>query len=478
MEKDITFGLTFDDVLLKPKRSSVVSRKDIDLRTKISRNITLNIPVISEDMDTVTESKMAITMARAGGLGIIHRFLPIERQVEEVLKVKRAENYTIEDPFTIAPEATLKAVKEMMQRLDIQTFLVTGPDRKLLGIFTKRDFIFESDDNKKISELMTPREKLIVAGPETSLEQAQELFRKHKIEKLPLVDNENRLCGLITARDITHRFNPLAVRDKKGRLLVGAAVGIRGDYLERAEELIKAGADILLVDVAHGHLEICFSATKLLKKKFPEVDLMVGNIATAEGARDLVQAGADSIRVGVGNGTICITRIQTGAGVPQITAIMDARKGAGDVPIIASGGMRNSGDLVKALAAGASAGTFGSLLAGTDESPGEIVLWNNRRSKLYRGMASLGAYLNRKRAEKNDAGGEVLSDFVAEGADQVTVPYRGSALEVIAQLVGGLRSGMSYCGARTIPELWEKAEFIRVSDAGRKESGIHDVEVS
>lgn len=474
---EIKEALTFDDVLLKPKRSSVLSRKDVDTSTRISRNIVLNIPVISANMDTVTESRMAIAMARAGGLGVIHRFNTIKDQVEEVMKVKRAENFTIDEPFTIGPDSTLQEARELANRLDVQSFIVVDEGRKLLGILTKRDFLFEEDGSKKISGLMTPRQKLIVGSPGTSLEQAREIFKEKKIEKLPLVDKDDRLVGLISVRDIMHRLNPLAVRDKKGRLAVGAAIGIKGDFLERADALVKAGTDLLVVDVAHGHLELCLRAIKLIKKRYPEVDLMAGNVATAEGTRDLIAAGADSVKVGVGGGSICITRIQTGAGIPQLTAIMDSKKGAGDIPIIADGGMRNSGDLTKALAAGASAGMFGSLFAGTDESPGEIVNWNGRRSKLYRGMASLGAYIERKKAEGENLNGELLSDFVPEGADQVTVPYRGSALEVITHLIGGLRSGMSYCGAHNIAELWEKAEFVKISDAGKKESGVHDVNI-
>lgn len=475
----LTDALTFDDVLLKPKRSSVTSRKDVDVRTNISRNLTLNIPIVSANMETVTESKMAIALARHGGLGVVHRFLSIEAQALEVLKVKRAENYVVEEPFTIAPDVTLKQAKELGRRLDAQTFLVVDEAKKLLGILTKRDYLFEENDDARVRDLMTPRGRLIAGNPETTLEAARRIFQKEKIEKLPLVDREDRLTGLITARDILHRLNPLAVRDQKGRLVVGAAVGVRGDYLERADALAEAGANLLVVDIAHGHLEICLAAVKALKKKFPRIDVMAGNVATEEGARDLVEAGADAVKVGVGPGSICKTRIVTGAGMPQLTAIWEARKGAEDVPVVSDGGIRHAGDITKALAAGASSVMIGSLLAGTDESPGEVVMWNNRRAKLYRGMASLGAYLERKKAEGsggNGNGEEILSDFVSEGADQVTVPYRGSAGEVLAQLVGGLRSGMSYCGSHRVPELWEKAEFIRVSDAGRQESGIHDVE--
>jgi len=473
-------GLTFDDVLLKPQRSGVLSRKDVDVSTRISRGIRLNIPLVSANMDTVTEAQMAIVMARAGGLGVIHRFLPIEAQVEKILRVKRAENYTIDNPFVIGPEVSLKEVKREMAKHDIQSFVVTDKNRKLLGILTKRDFLFEKDESKQVSDLMTPRERLIVAAPHSSLEDAEKIFQQHKIEKLPLVTDGDRLVGLITARDVLNRLNPLALRDKKGRLLVGAAVGVKGDYLERAEALVEAGTNILVVDIAHGHLEICLEAVRALKKRFPDVELMAGNVATEEGAQDLVKAGADSIKIGVGPGSICKTRVVTGSGMPQITAIMESKKSTGDIPIIADGGIRTSGDITKALAAGASAVMIGSLFAGTDESPGEVVMWNGRRAKLYRGMASLAAHLDRTKTvqdPEHSNNGEILADFVSEGADQVTVPYRGPVVEVISQLLGGLRSGMSYCGAKNIPELWKKAEFIRITPAGFREGGIHDVEM-
>ncbi len=475
MGMEIQEALTFDDVLLVPKRSPISSRRDVDLRTRISRSIVLNLPVISLDMSTVTEEKMAAAMARAGGLGIIHRFMPIEDEVREVLKVKRAENLVIDEPVTISPDATVADARETARKVGINSFIVTNAEGKLLGIVTNRNIKFEEDKNKKLSEIMTPRDKLITSNPFTTLEQAKEIFRKFSIEKLPLVDSQDNLAGLITAKDLQHRLNPLAVRDKKGRLIVGAAVGIRGDFMERAEALMRAGADLICVDVAHGHLEISIDAIAKLKQKFPEMDLMAGNVATEEGARDLIQAGADSIRVGIGNGTICKTRLVAGAGVPQLTALMWAKKGAGDVPIIADGGMRSSADLIKALAAGASTGMFGSLFAGTDESPGEIVMWNGRRSKLYRGSASLSQHMDRKKID-NGNDDEILGDFVSEGADQVTIPYKGSVAEVIAQLVGGLRSGMSYCGAKNIQELWRKAEFVRITNAGLKESGLHDVQ--
>lgn len=466
-------AFTFDDVLLVPKRSAVVSRKDVDLRTTLAPGITLNIPIISANMDTVTESRMAIAIARAGGLGIVHRFLSIEDQAGEVAKVKRAENYIVEQPLAVSPNLTLKAVRELSRRLEVQTFLVTDEKRRLLGILTKRDTLFAENDRIMVGELMTPRANLITGTPETTLEQAKEIFRIYKVEKLPLVDSSDYLIGLITARDIMYRMNPLAVRDPRGRLLVGAAVGVKGDYLERADALSGAGADLLVIDIAHGHLETCLEAVRRLKKKFPNLPLVAGNVATSEGSRDLVMAGADCVKVGVGPGSICKTRIVTGAGMPQLTAIFEASRGAARTTIIADGGVRQSGDITKALAAGAGAVMIGSLFAGTDESPGEIVMWNNRRSKLYRGMASLGAHLERKRSKAGADDGEILSDFVSEGADQVTIPYRGSLGEVLAQLVGGLRSGMSYCGSHTLEELRKNAEFVRVSDAGHRESGIH-----
>lgn len=469
-------ALTFDDVLLVPKRSAVFSRKEVDVSTKLTKNIKLNIPIISANMDTVTESRMAIAMAKLGGLGIIHRFLPIEKQVNEVIKVKRAENYIIDDPFVISPETKLSQAKIIMKKFDIQSLLVVDKERKLLGILTKRDFLFEEDESKKISQLMSPRKKLIVGNPKTSLEKAKEIFKKFKIEKLPLVDKNNKLTGLITAKDILHRLNPLAVRDKKGRLLVGGAVGAKGDYLERTEKLIKAGVDLIVVDIAHGHLEICLKAVKEIKRKFPDIDLMAGNVATYEGAKDLINQGADIVKVGIGPGSTCKTRLITGAGVPQLTAIMEAKKGAKDISIIADGGIKNAGDITKALAAGASAVMIGLLLAGTDESPGEIVLWNNKRSKIYRGMASLKAYLkrNEKNQENNDA---LLSEFVSEGAEEVVIPYQGSAKEIIDQLIGGLKSGMSYCGAKNIKELQRKAEFVKITEAGKKESEVRDVKM-
>ncbi len=471
-----TEGLSFDDVLLKPARSAVISRKDVDLSCRISPNIALKTPIISANMDVVTESPMAIAMARAGGMGVIHRFLTIKAQTEEVLRVKRAENYTVEKPFVVRASTTLKGAKREMAKHDIHSFMVVDEGRKLLGLLTKRDFIFESDETKTVSALMTPRKKLIVGLPDTSFAQAEAIFRKHKVEKLPLVDKNNKLRGLITARDLLHRKNTLAARDKKGRLLVGAAVGVKDDYLERARALVASGADLLVVDIAHGHLEICLKAVSHLKASLPTIDIVAGNVATEGGARDLARAGADAVKVGVGPGSICKTRIVTGAGVPQLTAIIDSRQGAGMVPIIADGGVRNAGDIVKGLAAGAQAVMIGSLFAGTDESPGEIVMWNGRRSKLYRGMASLAAHVERVKESGSNNNGEVIADFVSEGADQVTVPYRGSVVEVISQLIGGIRSGMSYCGASTLGELRKKAEFIKMSPAGLRESGIHDVE--
>lgn len=475
-KKRIQEGLTFDDVLLKPQYSQVDSRRQVSLKTKISPHITLNLPIISANMDTVTESAMAIAMARAGGLGIIHRFLPIEKEVEEVQKVKRAENFVVEEPFVVEPNFTLRKVKELSKKHDVQTFVVVNKERKVLGILTKRDYLFEKDETKLVKELMTPRSRLIVADRGTSLEKAQEIFKKNKVEKLPLVDKNDCLLGLITAKDILNHLNSLAVRDKKGRLMVGAAVGIKDDYLERAQELVKAEVDLLVVDVAHGHLDACLKAVQTLKKRFPHIDLMAGNVATKEGALDLKRAGADSIKVGVGGGSVCLTRIKTGAGVPQLSAVFEAKKGAGETPIISDGGIRNSGDIVKALAAGASAVMVGMLLAGTDESPGEVINWNDKRVKIYRGMASFGAKMEREaKIKRSSVENFSMTDFVSEGADQVFIPYRGRVEEILSQLAGGIRSGFSYCGAKDLKELWQKAEFIKITGAGLRESGLHDV---
>jgi len=465
-------ALTYDDVLLVPKRSRVDSRKDIDLSSKLANDIILNLPIISAAMDTVTEGEMAISLARNGGLGIIHRFCSIEEQVTQILKVKQAENYLIENPICISPQTTLKEIKQKAEELLFQTFLVVDENKKLLGLISKRDYILEDDENKLAKEIMTPFEKLVVSYEKITFELAKEIFKKYKIEKIPIVDKENRALGLITFRDFQYSLNKKATRDKKGRLLVGAAIGIRGDYLERTEELVKAGVDVLCIDVAHGHLEKCLKAVSEVKKKFPEIPLIAGNIATKEGAEDLKKAGADVIKVGIGAGSVCTTRIVAGVGVPQITAIQEARKGAGETPIIADAGCKNSGDIVKALAAGANAVMLGSLLAGTDEAPGKVFQINGKKVKLFRGMASTMAYKAKKEKIKEE------SDYepTAEGVSYGFVDYKGSVNEILENLEKGIRSGFSYCGALNLKELWEKAEFVKITDKGYKEGLPHSIQ--
>ncbi|RLG07754.1 MAG: IMP dehydrogenase [Thaumarchaeota archaeon] len=476
-------GLSFDDVLLVPRRSPIRSRREVDTRSKFTRRLWLNIPIVSAAMDTVTASRLAIVMAREGGIGVIHRFMPPEKQAEEVSKVKRAENIVIEKPATIKPDSTIKEAKDLMRFLGISGLLVVDPENRLLGIITRRDVIFEKED-KLVKECMTPRDKLITARPGVSLEEAREIFRKHKIEKLPLVDEEWRLKGLITSVDLIKReAYPNASRDSKGRLLAAAAIGVREREIERAKLLVEAGVDVLVVDVAHGHSEMCIKMVKKIKQIYGDsIELVAGNVATPEGVEDLASAGADAVKVGIGPGSVCTTRLVAGVGVPQLTAIMKCSEAAEkmDIPIIADGGIRESGDIVKALAAGASTVMIGKLLAGTDESPGTIVLKNGRRYKIYRGMASMYAMLGREfRLRENEA--EALLDaseysYYAEGVEAY-VPYTGSASDVIRRLVAGLRSGMSYLGARTIKELKENAVFVRVTETSLRESAPHDVEV-
>jgi IMP dehydrogenase len=475
---DIVQGLTFDDVLLVPKRSPIVSRSQTNLRTKLSRNITLNIPIISANMDTVTESGMAIALAREGGIGIIHRFMTIEDQVDEILKVKRSESVMIEQPYTIKPDLTVAEAKKAMAEYSVSGLLVE--DRgKLLGIITRRDITFENNNRLKVSELMT--KDVITAKVGLTIDQAKGILHTKRIEKLPVVDDKRHIVGLITSKDILKMEQyPYASKDKKGRLLVGAAVGVKGDYLERTEALLEAGADVIVVDIAHGHSENAINTVHMIKKAFPDCELIAGNVATGEGSRDLIKAGVDAVKVGVGSGSICITRVVTGSGVPQLTAVIDSVKVARDydIPIISDGGIRNSGDITKALAAGASSVMIGSLFGGTDESPGKTLVKNGKMYKMYRGMASFYASLGRKYRE---AGPQVvdsddLNDYVPEGVEAM-VPYNGSVVEIIRQMAGGLRSGLSYCGAKTIPEMQTNAEFIKITSAGYVESQSHDVDL-
>lgn len=474
---EIREGLTFDDVLLVPKYSNITTRSQTDLRTKLSKNISLNIPLISANMDTVTESAMAIAMAREGGIGIIHRFLTVQEEVEEVLKVKRSASVMIENPYTVSPEQTIKDAISYMHEKGVSGLLVVK-DSKLAGILTGRDVMFEAESNKLVRDVMT--KDVITAKLGTSLDAAKEILRQHRIEKLPLIDENGAVKGLVTSKDITHNENyPNASKDKKGRPLVGAAVGVKGDFMERAEALLEADADAIVVDIAHGHSENAINTIRNIKKAFPSCELIAGNVATAKGAEDLIKAGVDAVKVGVGSGSICITRVITGSGVPQLTAVYDcALVGKKhDIPIISDGGTRTSGDVTKALAAGSSTVMIGSLFGGTDESPGSYVMKNGKRYKIYRGMASFYAALGRKSKETSSAAAnDDLNDYVAEGVEAM-VPYKGTVTDIIKQLSGGVRSGLSYCGAHTIPQMQENAEFIKMSRAGFAESQPHDVDV-
>jgi IMP dehydrogenase len=471
-------GITFRDVLLVPKRSDITSRKHVDAAGRFSKNITIKSPVVSANMDTVTESAMAIRMAQCGGLGIIHRFLTIEEEVAQVAKVKRAENIVIEAPYTVGPDDSIDDARAAMRRHSVGGLLVVDLEKKLVGIVTERDISFEREGRTPLRKVMA--RKLVTAKPGIGMEEAQDILRSNKVEKLPLVDGKGVLMGLITAKDLKQkRLHPEASTDKKGRLLVGAAVGVVGDFMERAAELLAAGADALVVDVAHGHAGHVIDAVKKIKKKFPNAELVAGNVATYEGARDLVAAGADGIKVGVGPGSICSTRIVSGAGVPQLTAIMDCAKITKErgIPVCADGGIRESGDIAKALAAGASSVMLGSLFAGCEESPGFTVSRGGSRYKIYRGMASLTATMSRKKKEHEDADLSPIeiAEVVPEGVESMA-PYKGPVADVVHQLVGGVRSGMSYTGARSLKEFWDKAEFIKISPAAWAESKPHHLE--
>jgi IMP dehydrogenase len=479
---DVKDGLTFDDVLLVPKKSTVRSRKDVDTTTHLSRRIDLKVPIVSSPMDTVTEHAMAITIARAGGIGIVHRFMTVEQQVEEVLKVKRSESILIEQPYTIRADQKLRDAKNLMAQYGVSGLLVLASDGTLQGILTARDILFEHDSEKAVSEMMTRVRDMVTAPEGTSLQEAQEVLHKHRLEKLPLVDAHGKPRGLITSRDILSlEQHPNASKDEKGRLMVGAAIGVKSGYIERAKALLDVGVDVLVLDVAHAHSDITLEAVRSVKKVFPQAELIAGNVATKDGTQDLIRAGADAVKVGIGSGAICITRIVTGAGVPQLTAILECAKVANDagVPIIADGGIRTSGDIAKAIAAGASAVMVGSLLAGTEESPGITVMREGRKFKLVRGMASVAASYDRsaREPEQSEEDTEIgLIDYVPEGVEAF-VEYKGNASEVVNQLAGGLRSGMSYCGATTIDQLRGSGSFVRISQAGLKESHPHDVEV-
>lgn len=476
---EITEGLTFDDILIVPTRSHITSRSQTNLRTRLSRNISLNIPLISANMDTITESGMAIALAREGGIGIIHRFMTIGDQVDEVLRVKRSESVMIEQPYTIRQNLNVADAGKMMTNYGVSGLLVEDDNKKLTGIITKRDITFESNPTKKVSESMS--KDVVTAEKGITIEGAKEILHRNRIEKLPVIDAKFRIVGLITSKDILKMEEyPYASKDKKGRLLVGAAVGVKGDFLERTEALLDAGADIIVVDIAHGHSENAITAVKMIRKAFPNCELIAGNVATGGGSKDLIQAGVDAVKVGVGSGSICITRVITGSGVPQVTAVIDSFKLTKDydIPIISDGGIRTSGDATKALAAGASSVMVGSLFGGTDESPGKTLVKNGKKFKMYRGMASFYASLGRRYREEGSQviESDDLNDYVPEGVEAM-VSYKGSVVDIIRQLVGGIRSGLSYCGANTIAEMQKNAKFIKITSAGYTESLPHDVNV-
>jgi IMP dehydrogenase len=465
-------GLTFDDVLLVPSRSEVLP-KDVDISTLLTRNIRINVPIVSAAMDTVTEAALAIAMAREGGLGFIHRAMSPERQKTEVDKVKKSESGMILDPITIPPHAPISDAMDLMEKYRISGVPVTEEGR-LIGIITNRDLRFETKFGKKVSEVMTGK-KLVTAKEGTTLEKAQDILHKYKIEKLPIVDDQNVLKGLITIKDIEKRKKyPNACKDSRGRLRVGAAIGTGEDSMYRAELLVKAGVDVIVIDTAHAHTASVVNTLKALKKKL-DVDVIAGNIATAEAAKDLIAAGADALKVGIGPGSICTTRIIAGAGVPQITAIRNCYSVAGksDVPVIADGGIKYSGDITKALAVGASSVMIGSLFAGTDESPGEIVLFQGRSYKVYRGMGSIGA-MEQGSKDRYFQAGVKRTKLVPEGVEG-RVPYKGPLSQSVLQLIGGLRSGMGYCGCGSVKDLCMKSRLIRITNAGLRESHVHDV---
>jgi IMP dehydrogenase len=474
--KIIGDGITFDDVLLLPARSRVLPR-DVDVRTRLTRRITLNIPLVSAPMDTVTEAGLAIALAQEGGIGVIHRNLPIEAQCREVEKVKRSENGVILDPVTVRPEESAERVAALMALHNISGVPVTQPDGTLVGIVTRRDLKFLESQARPVSQVMT-REHLVTAPPETTLEEAGQILQQHKVEKLLLVDRERRLAGLITMRDIDkNRQFPNSCKDARGRLRVGAAVGVQ-DH-ERVEHLIRHDVDAIVVDSAHGHSDNVIETVRSIRKRY-DIDIIAGNVATAEGTADLIEAGADAVKVGIGPGSICTTRVVSGVGVPQVTAIFNAVSAAAPagIPVIADGGIRYSGDLAKAIAAGANCVMLGSLFAGLDESPGQLVLWRGRRFKEYRGMGSLGAMMQGSADRYGQKDAETRQEKLVPEGVEGRVPYRGRLAELVYQLVGGLRAGMGYAGAATIEDLRQDGRFIRVSAAGVAESHPHDIAIT
>jgi IMP dehydrogenase len=473
IEGPIPEALTFDDVLLLPGKSAVLPAQ-ADTRTSLSRGIAINIPIVAAAMDTVTDSRLAIAIARQGGLGFIHRNMTVDRQADEVDKVKRSESGMIVDPVTISPELSVRQALDIMTKYRVSGLPVTR-GAHLVGILTNRDLRFERNLDQPVSEVMT-KDNLVTVPVGTTLEEAERLLQRHRIEKLLVVDKDFNLKGLITVKDIQKKIEfPLATKDEHGRLRVGGAIGATGDFLERAHELAREKVDVLAIDTAHGHTSRVMDAIRQVKHKFPEMQLVAGNVATAEGARDLISLGIDGLKIGIGPGSICTTRVVTGAGVPQITAILEcarAAKGTG-VPLMADGGIKFSGDITKAIAAGASSVMIGGLFAGTEESPGETILYQGRTFKSYRGMGSLGA-MEAGSADRYSQEGAERGKSVPEGIEG-QVPYKGPLGGLVDQLVGGLRSGMGYCGAANLKDLHENSRFIRISSAGLRESHVHDV---
>ncbi|HEX5708341.1 MAG TPA: IMP dehydrogenase [Pyrinomonadaceae bacterium] len=475
IKNEIEEALTFDDVLLVPARSDVLP-SEVDTSTRFTRGISLRIPLCSAAMDTVTEAALAIAIAQQGGIGVIHKNLPVERQAEEVDKVKRSESGMIVDPVTIRHDRPVSEALGVMERYKISGVPVVDEDGHLVGIITNRDLRFETRFDIPVSEVMTPQ-PLVTVPVGTTLEEAKGVLQKHRIEKLLVIDGDKHLKGLITVKDIQKAIRyPNAAKDDLGRLRVAAAVGATGDFAERADELVRARVDCLVVDTAHGHSSRVVDAVKEIKRRHPETQLIAGNVATAEGARELISAGVDAVKCGIGPGSICTTRVVTGAGVPQITAItncVEAARGSG-VPVIADGGVKFSGDVAKAIAAGADVVMIGSLFAGTEESPGELILFQGRSFKAYRGMGSIGAMREGSRDRYAQESIEAESKLVPEGIEG-RVPYKGTLADMVTQLVGGLRAGMGYTGCRTISEFQEQTRFVRISAAGLKESHVHDV---
>ncbi len=480
--RPIRTGLTYDDVLLVPKRSPVKSRREVSSASRISRNVHLQAPIVASNMDTVCEAQMAVAMAREGGIGILHRFCSTEEQVDMVRKVKRAQSFIVDEPRTISPEASKDEAVEGLhwegRRGGVGSLMVVDDDGTLCGMLTYSDLQFAAGD-ARVKDLMTPRDKLVLApSRDVSLASVRELMHRHRMSNLPIATPDGKLNGLITASDVRKlTSNRNASMDRRGRLLVGAAIGVKAGDMARAEALVAAGVDVLVIDIAHGHSDLCIDMLQQLKSSpmTKHIDVVAGNIATAEGARDLIAAGADGLKIGVGPGSICITRLVAGAGVPQLTAIMDVASVAGpaEIPVIADGGVRTAGDIGKAIAAGADVVMLGNMIAGTDESPGQVLVKDGKKVKIIRGMAGYGANISKAQREQQ-ADSDVFMSMVPEGVEG-NVPYKGPVGPIVQQLVGGLRSGISYCGARDLRGMRQQCEFIRMTGAGLKESGSHDI---